>query len=151
MTSGGTWTRRTARAPPRHASFGPPFAWSRRSHAPLGHRVCVVLPQAYGPDAGFAQCVDGLKRLYKEKIMPLEEKYKFVQFHGPLLTDGDFEAKPMVRTLRRTVRFLPIFANFCPNSAVQSSSVGNRLIRPAHGSSASTFLAGAPHGSILSG
>jgi len=40
--------------------------------------------------------VDGLKRLYKEKIMPLEEKYKFVQFHGPLLTDGDFEAKPMV-------------------------------------------------------
>ena len=112
--------------------------------------MCVVLPQAYGPDAGFAQCVDGLKRLYKEKIMPLEEKYKFVQFHGPLLTDGDFEAKPMVRTLRTLPR-CAIFAHFCPNSAVQSRSVGDRLIRPAHGSSASTFLAGAPHGSILSG
>jgi EH domain-containing protein 1 len=43
--------------------------------------------------------VDGLKLLYKTKIKPLEEAYKFGSFYGPLLTDGDFDGKPNVLLL----------------------------------------------------
>jgi GTPase SAR1 family protein len=67
-----------------------------RKYAGRENELWRDLDKAYGPDAAFGQVVDGLKRLYTNKIKPLEEKYAFVQFHGPLLTDGDFEAKPMV-------------------------------------------------------
>ncbi|XP_064600664.1 EH domain-containing protein 3-like [Liolophura sinensis] len=40
--------------------------------------------------------VDGLKRLYRSKLHPLEEFYKFHDFHSPPLDDPDFDAKPMV-------------------------------------------------------
>lgn len=40
--------------------------------------------------------VDGLKRLYRAKLHPLEEFYKFHDFHSPPLDDPDFDAKPMV-------------------------------------------------------
>ncbi|XP_022668955.1 EH domain-containing protein 1-like [Varroa jacobsoni] len=40
--------------------------------------------------------VDGLKNIYKDKILPLEDYYSFNDFHSPKLTDADFEAKPMV-------------------------------------------------------
>ena len=43
--------------------------------------------------------VDGLKLLYKTKIKPLEEAYKFDKFYGPFLTDGDFDGKPNVLLL----------------------------------------------------
>lgn len=45
----------------------------------------------------FANVADGLKRLYKQKLLPLEEHYKFHDFHSPPLDDPDFDAKPMVR------------------------------------------------------
>lgn len=44
----------------------------------------------------FANVADGLKRLYKNKLYPLEEHYKFHEFHSPSLDDPDFDAKPMV-------------------------------------------------------
>ncbi|KAK7292443.1 hypothetical protein RIF29_08224 [Crotalaria pallida] len=40
--------------------------------------------------------IDGLKRLYVERLMPLEVTYQFNDFVSPLLTDSDFDAKPMV-------------------------------------------------------
>jgi ATPase subunit of ABC transporter with duplicated ATPase domains len=43
--------------------------------------------------------VDGLKALYRKKIKPVEETYKFEYFHSPILTDSDIEAKPMVLLL----------------------------------------------------
>jgi len=39
---------------------------------------------------------DGLKALYKSKIRPVEEAYKFGEFYSPIMNDGDFDAKPMV-------------------------------------------------------
>ncbi|CAF1404732.1 unnamed protein product, partial [Didymodactylos carnosus] len=39
---------------------------------------------------------EGLRSVYKTKLMPLEETYKFHEFHSPPLDDSDFEAKPMV-------------------------------------------------------
>lgn len=44
----------------------------------------------------FMSVVEGLKRLYKSKILPLEEHYLFHEFHSPPLEDADFDAKPMI-------------------------------------------------------
>ena len=44
----------------------------------------------------YANVADGLKRLYKQKLLPLEECYKFHEFHSPPLSDPDFDAKPMI-------------------------------------------------------
>ncbi|CAD5231142.1 unnamed protein product [Bursaphelenchus xylophilus] len=39
---------------------------------------------------------DGLKKIYKNKLLPLEEYYKFHDFHSPAMDDPDFTAKPMI-------------------------------------------------------
>lgn len=39
---------------------------------------------------------DGLRKIYKQKLYPLEEFYKFHDFHSPALDDPDFDAKPMI-------------------------------------------------------
>lgn len=44
----------------------------------------------------YRNIVDGLKTLYKKKIRPIEELYKFDSFHSALLTDTDIEAKPFI-------------------------------------------------------
>ncbi|GAB2301022.1 EH domain-containing protein 1 [Dionaea muscipula] len=43
--------------------------------------------------------IDGLKRLYIEKLNPLETTYHFHDFVSPALTNSDFDAKPMVMLL----------------------------------------------------
>ncbi len=43
--------------------------------------------------------LDGVKRLYKTKLLPLEKAYKFGEFYSPLLSDADFDAAPMVMLL----------------------------------------------------
>ncbi|PWA57115.1 EPS15-like protein [Artemisia annua] len=43
--------------------------------------------------------IDGLKRLYNEKLKPLEVAYRYNDFASPLLTTSDFDAKPMVMLL----------------------------------------------------
>ncbi|KAM7495600.1 hypothetical protein LguiB_030209 [Lonicera macranthoides] len=43
--------------------------------------------------------VDGLKKLYVQKLKPLEVTYCFNDFVSPLLTSSDFDAKPMVMLL----------------------------------------------------
>ncbi|KAJ0403539.1 hypothetical protein ATCC90586_006794 [Pythium insidiosum] len=40
--------------------------------------------------------IDGLKKLYATKLKPLEKKYGFDDFHSPLLSDADFDAKPQI-------------------------------------------------------
>lgn len=48
-------------------------------------------------DAGaFDSIVAGVKAIYREKVRPLEEAFLVQDFHYPLLTDDDFDAKPMV-------------------------------------------------------
>ncbi|RAL49545.1 unnamed protein product [Cuscuta campestris] len=43
--------------------------------------------------------IDGLKRLYNAKLKPLEATYRFNDFVSPILTESDFDAKPMVMLL----------------------------------------------------
>ncbi|XP_058081350.1 EH domain-containing protein 1-like isoform X1 [Magnolia sinica] len=51
------------------------------------------------PLSSVTSIVDGLKRLYIEKLQPLEVTYRFNDFASPLLTSSDFDAKPMVMLL----------------------------------------------------
>ncbi|CAL9232958.1 unnamed protein product [Arabidopsis halleri] len=51
------------------------------------------------PQVNVVTIVDGLKRLYTEKLKPLEVTYRFNDFACPVLTNSDFDAKPMVMLL----------------------------------------------------
>ncbi|AEE82529.1 EPS15 homology domain 2 [Arabidopsis thaliana] len=51
------------------------------------------------PQVNVVTIVDGLKRLYTEKLKPLEVTYRFNDFASPVLTSSDFDAKPMVMLL----------------------------------------------------
>lgn len=51
------------------------------------------------PLSSVTSIVDGLKRLYIQKLKPLEVSYRFNDFVSPLLTNSDFDAKPMVMLL----------------------------------------------------
>ncbi|KAH9251108.1 hypothetical protein BASA81_011007 [Batrachochytrium salamandrivorans] len=44
----------------------------------------------------------GLKRLYRSGIKPLERQFRFQDFYSPLLTDADFNQKPMVLLVEPT-------------------------------------------------
>lgn len=62
------------------------FGRKSRKRAPLTTKDCTSI-------------TDGLKRIYFNKIRPLEDAYKFGHFFSPLLSEGDFEAKPSVLLL----------------------------------------------------
>lgn len=51
------------------------------------------------PLSSVTSIIDGLKRLYIQKLKPLEVTYRFNDFASPLLTNSDFDAKPMVMLL----------------------------------------------------
>ena len=36
---------------------------------------------------------EGLKGIYRQKLLPLEKEYQFHDFHSPALDDPDFDAK----------------------------------------------------------
>ena len=44
----------------------------------------------------YATVADGLKKIYRGKLLPLEEAYDFHEFVSPQLNDPDFDGKPMV-------------------------------------------------------
>ncbi|EEB12848.1 EH-domain-containing protein, putative [Pediculus humanus corporis] len=44
----------------------------------------------------YTNVLDGLKQIYKSKLLPLEEDYYFHDFHSPKLNDPDFDAKPLI-------------------------------------------------------
>ncbi|RIA91199.1 P-loop containing nucleoside triphosphate hydrolase protein [Glomus cerebriforme] len=44
----------------------------------------------------YATVIEGLKKIYNNKIKQLETTYNFEGFHSPPLTDSDIEAKPIV-------------------------------------------------------
>ncbi|CAH8484749.1 unnamed protein product [Schistosoma turkestanicum] len=44
----------------------------------------------------YAGVIDGLCKMYFNKLLPLENAYKFHDFHSPPLEKSDFESKPMV-------------------------------------------------------
>ena len=80
----------------------------------------------------YATVGEGLKKIYKSKLLPLEEAYEFHEFISPPLNDPDFDAKPMIlfvgqystgktslirsalsTILTSEVTFLPILNSIC--------------------------------------
>ncbi|CAN1339976.1 EH domain-containing protein 1 [Linum perenne] len=51
------------------------------------------------PLSSVTSIIDGLKKLYLQKLKPLEVTYRFNDFVSPLLANSDFDAKPMVMLL----------------------------------------------------
>ena len=50
--------------------------------------------------------MEGLKKMYKNKILPLESNYFFHDFHSPELSDPDFDAKPMILLVGQVFNFI---------------------------------------------
>lgn len=44
----------------------------------------------------YENVTEGLKKIYKNKLLPLELHYNFHEFHSPQLNDADFDAKPLI-------------------------------------------------------
>jgi GTPase SAR1 family protein len=47
-------------------------------------------------DAATLRVIEELKRLYKSKIQPVEELYKYDSFNSPCISDAEFDSKPQV-------------------------------------------------------
>jgi hypothetical protein len=54
---------------------------------------------SFEKDAATLRVIAELKRLYKTKILPLEQLYRFDVFNSPHLTDAEFDSKPQVMLL----------------------------------------------------
>lgn len=86
----------------------------------------------------YPQVVAGLKKIYKEKILPVEMKYKFDEFHSPFLRDTDFEAKPLVLLLGQYSTGKTSFIEFMLDQPFPGSRIGpepttDRFVAVMHG------------------
>lgn len=88
----------------------------------------------------FDTVADGLKKLYKQKLLPLETAYKFHDFHSPALDEPDFDAKPMVLLIGQYstgkttfIRYL-LESNF-PGIRIGPEPTTDRFIAVMHGDS----------------
>ncbi|TQD78626.1 hypothetical protein C1H46_035864 [Malus baccata] len=88
----------TAQFQPSVQRFGSKSAKKVRPDVPCAIDYCCIFILVLPPNA-VTSIVDGLKRLYNEKLKPLELAYRFNDFASPSLTNSDFDAKPMVMLL----------------------------------------------------
>lgn len=51
---------------------------------------------AFERDPVTARVIEELKRVYKTKVLPLEQTYRFDSFVQPFMADAEFDAKPQV-------------------------------------------------------
>ncbi|GJP63951.1 hypothetical protein CLOP_g20978 [Closterium sp. NIES-67] len=83
-------------------------------------------PKAKKPlfPSAITSVVDGLRGLYESKLRPLEEMYRFADFHSPILTESDFEAKPMVMLLGQYSTGKTTFIRHLLNRPYPGSHIG---------------------------
>lgn len=86
----------------------------------------------------FESVSDGLKQLYRSRIRPVEESYRFGEFYSPLLTDSDFDAKPMVLLLGqysvgKTSFIKYLLGRDFPGSHIGPEPTTDRFIAVMHG------------------
>jgi hypothetical protein len=89
-------------------------------------------------DQSHEAIVDGLKRVYATKVKALEEAYRFDHFYSPILTDSDFEAKPMVLLLGQYSVGKTSFIKFLlerdfPGSRIGPEPTTDRFVAVMHG------------------
>ncbi|XP_008124131.1 EH domain-containing protein 3 isoform X2 [Anolis carolinensis] len=75
----------------------------------------------------FQTVSEGLKKLYRTKLLPLEEHYKFHEFHSPALENADFDNKPMVLLVGQystgKTTFIRLICAQLPNPVLESISI----------------------------
>ncbi|XP_061349970.1 EH domain-containing protein 1-like [Gastrolobium bilobum] len=76
------------------------------------------------PSSSVTSVIDGLKKLYNKKLKPLEVAYRFNDFVSPLLTDSDFDAKPMVLLLGQYSTGKTTFIKHMLNSSYPGAHIG---------------------------
>ncbi|NXE57502.1 EHD2 protein, partial [Casuarius casuarius] len=67
---------------------------------------------------------EGLKELYKKKLLPVEEFYRFHDFHSPALEDADFDSKPMVLVVGQYSTGKTTFIKYLLEQDIPGSRVG---------------------------
>eukprot|EP00002_Diphylleia_rotans_P035848 TRINITY_DN785_c0_g1_i3.p1 TRINITY_DN785_c0_g1~~TRINITY_DN785_c0_g1_i3.p1 ORF type:complete len:518 (+),score=132.96 TRINITY_DN785_c0_g1_i3:50-1603(+) len=79
-----------------------------------------------------------LKRIYRDKLLPLEKDYKFADFHSPLLRDSDLDAKPMILLMGQYSVGKTSFIRYCidrefPGIRIGPEPTTDRFIAVMHG------------------
>jgi len=71
------------------------------SHSPMTPNEEINSPSPFLDVETFDKSIifDGLKRIYRKKLMPLEISSRYAHFHSPPLSPSDFDSKPMVLIL----------------------------------------------------
>ncbi|KAF1433281.1 EH domain-containing protein 2, partial [Spheniscus magellanicus] len=67
---------------------------------------------------------EGLKTLYKKKLLPVEEFYRFHDFHSPALEDADFDNKPMVLVVGQYSTGKTTFIRYLLEQEIPGSRIG---------------------------
>nr|XP_060505794.1 EH domain-containing protein 2 [Panthera onca] len=88
------------------------FSWLKRSGA-----------RGQQPEA-IRTVTSSLKELYRTKLLPLEEHYRFGAFHSPALEDADFDGKPMVLVAGQYSTGKTSFIQYLLEQEVPGSRVG---------------------------
>lgn len=88
------------------------FSWLKRSGA-----------RGQQPEA-ICTVTSALKELYRTKLLPLEEHYRFGDFHSPALEDADFDSKPMVLVAGQYSTGKTSFIQYLLEQEVPGSRVG---------------------------
>ncbi|XP_063997284.1 EH domain-containing protein 2-like [Pogoniulus pusillus] len=81
---------------------------------------------------------EGLKELYRRRLLPLERLYRFHEFHSAPLEDADFEGKPTVLVLGQCSTGKTSFIRYLLEQDVPGSRVGpepttDRFVAIMHG------------------
>lgn len=88
-----------------------------------------------------AQCtsiIDAMKEVYKAKVRPFEESFRFGNFFSPLLTDADFDGKPQVLLLGqystgKTTFIRHLLGREYPGSNIGPEPTTDRFVVVCHG------------------
>ncbi|XP_038818046.1 EH domain-containing protein 2-like [Salvelinus namaycush] len=67
---------------------------------------------------------EGLKSLYHQKLLPLEQHYGFHDFHSPSLEDADFDNKPMVLVVGQYSTGKTSFIKYVLEQDIPGSRIG---------------------------
>ncbi|KFM13514.1 EH domain-containing protein 2, partial [Aptenodytes forsteri] len=67
---------------------------------------------------------EGLKTLYKKKLLPVEEFYRFHDFHSPALEEADFDNKPMVLVVGQYSTGKTTFIRYLLEQEIPGSRIG---------------------------
>ncbi|EMD49223.1 EH domain containing protein, partial [Entamoeba histolytica KU27] len=75
-------------------------------------------------DPTYVSVIDGIKKIYDEKIKKLEAEYKYDYLISPLMRQADFDAKPMVLFLGQYSTGKTTFINYLLNYDYPGSHIG---------------------------